>query len=885
VTSPPPSETGDRFVLDRFQIEAIDAIDAGDSVLVSAPTGSGKTKVAEHAIVRALERGRRAFYTTPIKALSNQKFHDLVRLHGEEKIGLLTGDTSINGDAPIVVMTTEVLRNMIYARSSALGSLDWVVLDEVHYLQDTYRGSVWEEVIIHLPEHVRLVCLSATVSNADELGEWLRAVRGPTTVVTESTRPVTLDNWYLVDDRGGEGLVLVPTHVDGNANDRAHRFDLDLAARSRGARRRYATPGRVETVELLAAREMLPAIHFIFSRAGCDEAVTACTRAGLRFTEDTERERIRVIAERHVRDLADDDLNILQYDMWLDSLQRGIASHHAGMVPPFKEAVERCFVEGLVKMVFATETLALGINMPARTVVIEKLTKFTGERHEFLTPAQYTQLTGRAGRRGIDDHGNALVLWSPFVPFDEVATLAGSRSFRLTSSFRPTYNMAANLVRRYDAVDAHRLLGLSFAQFQADADVLKVERRLHQRRAALESMVLDSQCELGEVGTYREALDRHRSPKGRRSGGAEIEAGLEGLRPGDVLWLEGSGGHDRVAVLSVSHRKGGSVRVKVLDARTNVVQLGGRDFDEAPVVVGRIDLPTPFTPTKTRFQREVASELTRFARSGRTGNGSKQSRSSRRVEETETRDALESHPVHDCPDRDSHLRAARDAERISREITDLERQVRSRTGSLVDQFDRILQMLETWGHLEGWSLTSRGERLVRIYHECDLLIAEAIEEGLFDDLEPDVLAGLASSFVYESRKSAPDLEPWFPNGVVARRSDDLLELAIAINNDESAFGLALTRQPDPAFFGLAHAWAAGDDLDRLLGDEEMPGGDFVRTVKQLVDLLKQMADTDTAASANAARAADALFRGVVAVSGTSRVGTGDSDADDLSSDR
>lgn len=852
------------FSLDRFQLEAIESIDRGSSVLVSAPTGSGKTKVAEHAIGVALRSGRRCFYTTPIKALSNQKFHDLVLEHGEESVGLLTGDTAINGDAPIVVMTTEVLRNMIYARSSALMTLEWVVLDEVHYLQDTARGSVWEEVIIHLPRNVKLVCLSATVSNAQELGEWLRSVRGATDVVIETKRPVELDNWYLIADRLEDGLVLLPTLSDGKAESRGHRFDLDIRDRSSGGRRRFATPGRVEVVELLASRSMLPAIHFIFSRAGCDDAVQACTRAGLSFTEPLDRERIRQIAESHVEALSDDDLRVLSYDRWLDSLQRGIASHHAGLVPPFKEAVEQCFVEGLVRMVFATETLALGINMPARTVVIDKLTKFTGEGHEFLTPAQYTQLTGRAGRRGIDDHGNAIVLWSPFVSFEEVATLAASRSFRLTSSFRPTYNMAANLVRRYDASEAHRLLGNSFAQFQADADVAREEHRIASQTEKLERLLDDAACELGDVRDYRSVIDKARGVRTKGAGGAHIERALGSLKPGDILWLDGSGGHEHVVVLSVSHRKGGAVRVKAFTSRRSILQLGARDFDEPPKIVGRLDLPVPFTPTKPKFQKAVSLELDRFA---------KVSSSDPRATLppiTDVRSAIDTHPVHSCPDRDRHLRALRDADRAAREIESLEKRIRTRTGSLVEQFDRILQMLEQWGHLDGWRLTERGERLVRIYHESDLAIAETIDEGLLDGVTAAELAGLASSFVYESRASGPNLEPWFSNRDIAHRADSIADLTAAIANDEMRLGINVTRGTDAGFYALAHAWASGQDLDHMLGDDDMPGGDFVRTIKQLVDLLRQISETEATCSSTASEAADALYRGVVAVSGGSR---------------
>lgn len=863
----PANDVTSEFVLDQFQIDAIASINNGSSVLVSAPTGSGKTKIAEHAVATALASGRRSFYTTPIKALSNQKFHDLVDLYGESSVGLLTGDTSIRGDAPIVVMTTEVLRNMIYARSPALQSLDWVVLDEVHYLQDTARGSVWEEVIIHLPKSVRLVCLSATVSNATELGEWLRSVRGPTDVVVETKRPVELDNWYLVADRQGDGLVLLPTLVDGLPNERGRRYDLDLRDRSTGGRRRYSTPGRVEVVELLAERSMLPAIYFIFSRAGCDDAVQSCTRAGLSFTNEDDRARIRQIAESHVEELSDDDLRVLNYGRWLDSLERGIASHHAGLVPPFKEAVEQCFVEGLVRVVFATETLALGINMPARTVVIDKLTKFTGEGHEFLSPAQFTQLTGRAGRRGIDNHGNAVVLWSPYVGFEDVATLTASRSFRLTSSFRPTYNMAANLVRRYDAVEAHRLLGNSFAQFQADAEVAREEHRIATQAEKLQRLLDDASCDHGDVNEYKRLLDRERGVRQQGSGGAHIEKGIARLKPGDVLWLEGSGGHEHVVVLSVSHRKGGSVRVKALTSRRSLLQLGARDFDEVPTRVNHIDLPVPFTPNKPKFQKLVALSLDQAVRQVSDGDHDESTSDEGSISAAS---AVDNHPVHQCFQRESHLRALRDAAKVEREIASLEKRIRSRTGSLVEQFDRILQMLEQWGHLDGWALTERGERLVRIYHESDLAIAEAIEEKLFDGLSAPELAGLLSAYVYESRASGPHLEPWFPSREIAQRADEILDLTLAIARDEIRLGLAVTRATDPAFFPLAHAWAAGDDLEHLLGDDDMPGGDFVRTIKQLVDLLRQISETEAACALTAGEAADALHRGVVAVSGRGR---------------
>src|SRR4051794_38913700 len=427
------------FPFDDFQTQACEALEDGHGVLVAAPTGAGKTIVGEFAAFLALKRGGKCFYTTPIKALSDQKFHDLVERHGADAVGLLTGDNAVNGDAPIVVMTTEVLRNMLYADSPALRGLRYVVMDEVHYLADRFRGAVWEEIIIHLPQSVRLVSLSATVSNAEEFGDWLDTVRGDTEVIVSETRPVPLEQHVLVrgdllplfDDRAGIATAQVNQELmrirlfkgpmyENNRRAQAmsssrHKGQYESAHRRphKGGKRpvRSANVQRIErldrpdVVELLARANLLPAIFFIFSRAGCDGAVQQVRRAGVRLTSPEERAEIRAIVEDRTRTLLDEDLAVLGYYDWLDNLERGLASHHAGLLPAFKEVVEELFQRKLVKVVFATETLALGINMPARTVVLEKLEKFNGEARVAITSGEYTQLTGRAGRRGIDVEG------------------------------------------------------------------------------------------------------------------------------------------------------------------------------------------------------------------------------------------------------------------------------------------------------------------------------------------------------------------------------------------------------------------------------------------------------------------------------------------------
>ncbi|HEX6419551.1 MAG TPA: DEAD/DEAH box helicase [Acidimicrobiales bacterium] len=856
------------FALDDFQRRAIAALDAGESVMVAAPTGSGKTVIAEHAVAKALEQRAKAFYTTPIKALSNQKYADLARRHGAANVGLLTGDNSINGDAPVVVMTTEVLRNMIYAGSGALRGLRFVVLDEVHYLQDAYRGPVWEEVIIHLPETVALVCLSATVSNAEEVADWLTAVRGPTRLVLEERRPVELRNLYLVGDRQTERPHLLPTLVDGLPNPEAARLDNEFAAGAgprrgnRRPRRRFFTPRRPEVVELLAERDMLPALYFIFSRLACEDAVRSCLDAGLRLTTPDERERIRSIVEEHTAALTDDDLDVLGYDTWAAALEMGLAAHHAGMVPPFKETVEACFVEGLVKAVFATETLALGVNMPARSVVIERLTKFTGEARAFLTPGEYTQLTGRAGRRGIDDLGYAVVLWSPFVPFDQVASLASSRTYGLRSAFRPTYNMAANLVRRYEPADAHHLLNLSFGQFQADQAVVRVEARIERQQERLARLEEDARCELGDVGGYR-ALTRaaREAATPTRAERSAIEFSLARTMPGDVVEVRGQ----RVAVLSVSQRKGGAVRLKGIDTRGEPLTVGVDEMAQPPRRLGRLDLPRPYQPNNRAFQHKVADELRRVRSAG--GGGEPGAAEPAPPPEAV---ALADHPVHGCPDREAHVRAHAQAERARRELGDMKREVRTRSESLARRFDRVLRLLEAWGYLDGWSLTDRGEVLARTYHESDLLVAEAMTTGLLDGLDPASLAGLVSCFTYEHRGPGTPAAPWFPSRHVRARWGELERLADDLRSDEEAAGLTLTRPPDPGFVAMAHAWAAGEPLAEVLNEEDLSGGDFVRNVKTLIDLVRQVGDVapDPATARTARRAAEALRRGVVSVSST-----------------
>ena len=852
---------GYQFELDTFQLQAFDHIDAGESVLVAAPTGSGKTVVAEYAIGLARKLGKRAFYTAPIKALSNQKFHELTLLHGPQQVGLMTGDNSINPQAPIIVMTTEVLRNMIYARSTGIDNLGVVVLDEVHFLQDAYRGPVWEEVIIHLEPTVQLVCLSATVSNADELCEWLTTVRGPTIPIVETKRPVELFNHYVVGDKTTSKVRVFDTLVGGKPNEQVSKIENSSAPRSKkqhsyGSRgrpgmatTRFYAPNRSDVVLQLREDDLLPAIYFIFSRNQCDEAAHSCLKQGISFTTKQERATIAEILDSHVEAFTDDDLAALQYSRFLAQLEAGIGVHHAGLVPSFKEAVEECFAKGLVKIVFATETLAVGINMPARAVVLDKLTKYNGETHQLLKPSDFSQLTGRAGRRGLDTVGHALTLWNPFVTFEQVAALVSSRSFVLNSAFRPTYNMAANLIRTTSKVQARHLLNLSFAQFQSGKDIVEIQARIQRRSKELVRLQDQAFSAYGDIEEYR-AGSTARKPL------QNSEDVFSSLRPGDVVLIGETLPNERLVVISSANRGSGG-KLSLLTISKGVKTITARDITEHVYTIGHIALPTPYQPTNSRFLKETSAKLSRFKINERM-----------LVRSGRNRKVRNDHPFLNDPDAKFKLNAAESADRIAKELAQLEKRVSTSVQSVSKKFEDLTDLLEQWGYVDDWKLTKKGVRLGRIFHESDLLIAECLSEGVFDDLDHYELASLTSVFVYEDRKREALERIHFPNSKLDDRWAKIEQISRKLSAQEVQYGLLPHRFPDPGFMCTAYDWAHGTSLFDILDEDDVTAGDFVRTMKQLIDLLRQFStiDDETVSSTISGLAAKSLFTGVVAAS-------------------
>ncbi len=785
------------FTLDGFQRQAIEQLLAGQDVLVAAPTGAGKTVVGEFACAHALEGDGVTFYTTPIKALSNQKYRDLCARHGEDRVGLLTGDRSINGRAPIVVMTTEILRNMIYEADEVLDRLRYVVLDEVHYLADRARGAVWEEVIVQLPTHVRLIALSATVSNAEEFGAWLALVRGGCALVLEERRPVPLRHHYFVNDRlhdtfrssrsgstarqrdlASQALGGVPNPDVLMLEQRAKRRVVDRKGRRVRDGVRLRWPSREEVAAELARRGWLPAIVFVFSRQGCDDAVGQLRQSGIRLTTDEERARIAEIVDERLWELPTEDLEVLGLSRWRRSLLDGVAAHHAGLVPLFKEVIESLFQQGLLKLVFATETLALGINMPARSVVIERLEKYDGEGHVLLTPGQYTQLTGRAGRRGIDDIGHAVVLHQRSVDFRQVAGLVGTRSFPLHSSFRPSYNMVVNLLRRHDVARAERVLRASFAQFETDAEVARDARRLTELEVSAGSVPDTPVCEHGDWTEYwsiRRDLTEHERASGR--GRRERD------RPG------GKGG-----------------------ARGR-----GRSATDRARIEG-------------------------------------------------LRAMLGAHPCHGCVDRHLHEEQQRSIDREHGEAERLRRSIEQRTGSLVNRFHLLAEVLRRRGYVDRDSdaVTDDGRILAGIYADADLLVTELVARGRLDGYGPADLAGIAALIVHEPRRDDVIPPDRLPTAALDRAAAEIQTLAAELRSVEEEVGVTPMRDLDAGFVEPVVRWSTGASLEEAVGELEVSGGDFVRNVKQVIDLLGQLRDVSTGTRREGFDAARrSLQRGIV----------------------
>ncbi len=641
---------------------------------------------------------------------------------------------------------------------------------------------------------------------------------------------------------------------------------------------------RPQVIRALESQDLLPAITFIFSRAACDAAVQQCAAAGLWLTTPAEREEIAYRVDAACDEVPDSDREVLGYWGWRDGLLRGLAAHHAGMLPRFKEVVESLFADGLVRAVFATETLALGINMPARTVVLEKLEKFNGEAHVGITAGEYTQLTGRAGRRGIDVEGHAVVLWQPGTDPTAVAGLASRRTYPLNSSFRPTYNMSINLVAQFGRRRTRDILESSFAQFQADRSVVDLARQVRSREASLAGYQTAMDCHLGDFAGYaklRRELSDHESgasstkAKQRR---ARMSESLALLRVGDVIMVP-AGRTPGPAVVLEADPHAREPRPGILTANKELRRLGIHELDGPAVPLARVRIGKGFNAKVPKDRRNLAQQVLdavdgdRALRPDRTGAFALVDSAHSADEAIDTlRRAVRAHPCHGCPDREEHARWSERWWKLRRETDGLVRAIQQRTNTIAKTFDRVTDLLAAYGFVEtddagGLRPSPDGQRLRWVYGEKDLLIALALRDGAFGDLDAPELAAFASTVVYEAKRDDGGIRPRMPSVSLETSVEAVVRLWSVLEDAEESHRLPLTGEPELGLVWPMYKWAKGRSLQDALKGTELAAGDFVRWTKQVIDLLDQLAQVpgmERGFSRLCRASIDLIRRGVVA---------------------
>ncbi|MDY5133059.1 DEAD/DEAH box helicase [Actinotignum urinale] len=828
------------IILDEFQRQGCLALERAD-VLVSAPTGSGKTVVAMYAVYLALAQGKRCVYTAPIKALSNQKYNELVRDIGEENVGLLTGDQSINREAQILVVTTEVLRNMILHASEDLVDIGYAVLDEVHFLADRERGPVWEETIMSLPSHIRLVSLSATIANLEELTEWMRSIRGATEVVVSTVRPVPLSHFASVRRKMYPLFTPVPS-ADPKEKEVNPRLihALNQLDDHQDGRRKTTGRDRRKIIHQLAENDMLPAIVFIFSRAGCDKAVDMLLDSGEVLTNAEQRRKIREELGTLREKLSPSDRRAIRFERAAKALERGFGAHHAGVFPALKEITEKLMERGLISIVYATGTLALGIDMPVRTVVLEDLRRWNGQGFVDIGATEYTQLMGRAGRRGKDIEGYGIVLTSPETDPEHLADVASGRVDPLISAFQPSYNTVVNLRARMSNQDARGLMGRSFAQFQRQADVAKLEVRIQKIHGRLAQEKERLHCNLGDISDYLSQLAQGgRAAKSARKAAKReyrerIEDSFATARNGRIYAYT----VEKELVYGLVLSRDGQ-RLRIIDMFSDMYWLYEDELSSELRAVGELELPRGLSLKRREVREDIAQSLM-DAVEDRIDVGLDEDllRSwSRFAPPRDT--ALLRHPCASCPDMDSHIRQGESVMSLAKNLQDLEARVAGFTDSVGREFDATVSILTQLGVLQGEDthLSVGAEQLRHLHMEGDLLAYLCLSRLEENSLEPHDLAGWASIFLCDDRLGTafPRTAVLFDAASVARHEANFLRSL------ELRAGIERTPEPSPGCADAMRAWAQGSGLETCLAMSRMVAGDFITAARRVVDVLGQIA--------------------------------------------
>ena len=809
---------------------------------MSAPTGAGKTVIAHHAVSRALAMGRKAIYTTPVKALSNEKYRDLVSRHGTDRVGLLTGDRRINVTAPVVVMTTEVLRALLYEGAAILEGLEVVVLDEAHFITDADRGPVWEEVVIHAPPAVRVVALSATLDEAQLLADWLSERRGPTDLVVCEERPVPLRHLYAIGRLDGSDPILLPVEVEGEPNPAAITMDGNRVRETRGEglRKRYRSrirpvpPPRRDLLSLLVREELVPAIWFVLSRSGCEAIARGVVEAGAGFTTPPESIELRRRADRLAAGFAAADLRALDFGGWATRFAAGVATHHGGLLPAQRELVESAFAEGLVKVAFATETLALGVNLPARTTIIDRITRSEAEGG-VMAASTFAQLAGRAGRRGLDRTGVAVVPWAEEVSFLQVAALVGGRRQPLRSWFRPTPVMVANLHRDRVVADQEPVLRASLAEFLRRREIREITPERDRLAAELDRL---------EAHTCQ-ACDGSAPPRDRPGSTAVSLAGeIEKLQPGDVVVDPGRRGAPPAVVVAPPRRRRGAVAVDVVRGDGRRIVMTERDLRLPPVVLAKVNLDA-WISTERGHARAAASALSELELDGSAAEA-------RRLDLEPA--SVATAPV--CP--------GPRTERVRRALDDIEARIATLEEGDLPDHAALTSMLIDLGHLDDGGLTPKGEMLRRLFVPAGPVLAECLAEGCLSGLGAPDLAAVTSFFTpYSSARESGAAER-HPSRAVASVWGAALVAAERVERLAAAAALPPPAGPERSVAPAIHRWCETGSVAEALAGTDLTPGDLAREARQIAELLDQISRADPNLTTAAETAQSLLLRGALA---------------------
>ena len=878
------------FELDPFQQQAIAALNVGRSVVVCAPTGSGKTLIGEYTIYRALARGGRIFYTTPLKALSNQKLRDFREQFGAEQVGLLTGDVSINRDAPILVMTTEIFRNMLYGTpigevGTSLVGVEAVVLDECHYMNDRQRGTVWEESIIYCPPEIQLVALSATIANADQLTDWLNLVHGSTELIFSDFRPVPLQ-FYFGNTKGVFPL------LDQNNKQLNPRLKPKYKGGKKAARPESPTISYI--VEQLQQRDMLPAIYFIFSRRGCDKAVEEMGELSL--VNEQEAAQLKVQIDDFLRRNPE-----AGRAGQIEPLYRGIAAHHAGILPAWKGLVEELFQQGLIKVVFATETLAAGINMPARTTVISTLSKRTDRGHRLLTASEFLQMAGRAGRRGMDAVGYVVTLQTPFEGAKEAAYLATAGADPLVSQFTPTYGMVLNLLQTHSITEVKDLVERSFAQYLATLYLKPQQQAITELTTELTKLDIQlAPVDLKQLENYEKLSERLKEERrllktlesqAAETRSQEIAHALHYATPGTLLYLKGkyvkvsspvpamvvmkekgSGQSYYLICLSADNRWYVATGADVVGLHWEVAQTRDIEWLQPPEEL----VPRPGQVRRGTEETQVIAEHIRQRITASVPAIAPDAIAPEVLAQRQVVEAVEAqldnHPIRRWGNPANLIKRHKRRLTLQEEIHERQVQYRENQAQHWQEFLDLTEVLRAFGCLDNVTPTPLGQATAAIRGDNELWLGLALMSGEFDNLDPQHLAAAMCALVTET----PRPDSWTnytPAPEVIEALMHLKGIRQSLLKMQYRYDIVLPIWPEYKFLdqdkivgaliGLVEQWALGIEWTALCSNTSLDEGDVVRILRRTVDILSQIPHVPTIAQSlkvNAIRAIQLLDR-------------------------